>query len=136
MKTIDNGHIYELRQLGDQNTQTLKFIKRSGGAVEYENEWPGLQTQEVLRALIDRTKYLNQVLPCKETVEALKHLRMALFWYEARAYRRKQSGTNRTTNDHDDSETLPATFTYPKDIPFTEVDIELREIGADGHIIL
>ncbi|HTH92940.1 MAG TPA: hypothetical protein VL576_00450 [Candidatus Paceibacterota bacterium] len=136
MKTIDPGHIYELRQLGDDNTQTMTFIKRSGGAVQYEKEWPGLQTQEVLRALIDRTKYLYEVLPCKETEEALRHLRMALFWYEARAYRRKKSSTNRTTNAHDDTLTVPMNVNLPDDIPFTEVDIELRPTGEDGHIIL
>jgi len=136
MKIIDPGHIYQLRQLGDDNTQTLTFIKRSGGAIQYEKEWPGMQTQEVLRALIDRTKYLYKILPCNETKEALRHLQMALFWYEARAYRRKQSKTNRTTSAHDDSLTIPMTVEYPTDIPFTEADIELRKTGQDGHIIL
>lgn len=135
MKVIDPGHIYELDQLGDNNKQKLVFIKRSGGAIQYEKEWPGLQTQEVLRALIDRTKYLDCVLSCKETKEALKHLRMAVFWYEARAFRRKKSKTNRTTEDHDDTSTIPCVVTYPEDIPFTEQDIELKETGADGHIV-
>lgn len=75
MRIIDPGHIYELRQLGDEETQTLKFVKRSGGAVHYDKEWPGMQTQEVLRALIDRTQYLYDVLPCKETAEAKRLLR-------------------------------------------------------------
>jgi len=135
MKIIDPGHIYELRQLGDENTQTITFIKRSGGVVHYEQEWPGMQTQEVLRALIDRTRYLNDILPCKETIEAIKHLRMALYWYEVRALRRKRSETNRTTKDHDDNETPFARFDYPNDIPFSEEDIELRPTGNDGHII-
>ena len=136
MKTINPGHIYELRQLGDENTQTLKFIKRSGGAVQYDKEWAGLQTQEVLRALIDRTNYLNNILPCKETVEAKRCLQMALYWYEVRALRRKRSQTNRTTLDHDDIETPHGEFQYAQDIPFNEIDIELRPIGEDGHIIL
>lgn len=135
MKIIDPGHIYELRQLGDDKTQTLTFIKRSGGAVQYNKEWPGLQTQEVLRALIDRTIYLDKVLECKETKEAARHLRAALYWYEARALRRKRSKTNRTTNDHNDSETPSYEMQYAPDIPFTEVDIEKKEIGEDGHII-
>ncbi len=135
MKVIDPGHIYELRQLGDEATQELVFIKRSGGAVHYEKEWPGLQTQEVLRALIDRTKYLYQVLPCRETEEALRHLRMALYWYEARALRRKRSKTNRTTNAHDDEDTPEMHIEYPRDIPFTVTEIELRETGEDGHIV-
>ena len=135
MKIIDPGHVYELKQLGDNNTQLLKFIKRSGGAVQYDQEWPGLQTQEVLRALIDRTKYLDTVLECKETKEAVKHLQMALYWYEVRALRRKRSQTNRTTLDHDDSITPEYHPEYATDIPFTERDIELYATGEDGHII-
>jgi hypothetical protein len=136
MKIIDPGHIYELDELGSENKKIITFIKRSGGAVQYDEEWAGLQTQEVLRALIDRTKYLYDVLPCKETEEAIKHLRMALYWYEVRALRRKRSATNRTTDDHNDSETITFMPTYPSDIPFTEHEIELRSKGVDGHIIL
>lgn len=135
MKILDPGHIYELRQLGNDETQMLRFIKRSGGAVQYPEEWAGLQTQEVLRALIDRTHYLNGILACKETQEAIKHLRMALYWYEARALRRKRSQTNRTTLDHNDAMTPVYYPKYALDIPFTEEDIELYPIGEDGHII-
>ena len=127
MKVLDPGHVYELRQLGDSNTQRLTFIKRSGGAIKYAEEWPGLQTQEVLRALIDRTEYLNEVLPCKETLEALKHLRATLYWYEVRAFRRKHTKVNRTAEQHDDSDS---------DVPFTEEGIEEREIGEDGHLLV
>lgn len=135
MKILDPGHIYELRQLGDNETQLLKFVKRSGGAITYQTEWPGLQTQEVLRALIDRTKYLDGVLPCKETVEALRHLRLALYWYEVRAARRKKNNINRTERSHDDHETPPVSVQYPSDVPFTEKNIEQYDIGEDGHII-
>jgi hypothetical protein len=135
MKVIDPGHIYELSQLGDNEKQYLKFIKRSGGAVVYEQEWSGLQSQEVLRALIDRTKYLNSVLPCKETDEIIKHLQMALYWYEVRALRRKRSQTNRTTNDHDDMLTPEYSPQHAPDISFTEKDIEMHLTGEDGHII-
>ena len=60
-------------------------------------------TQEVLRALIDRTEYLDNVIHCTETQDAIWHLRMALFCYEARAYRRKQEGKNRQKPEHDDT---------------------------------
>ena len=136
MKILDPGHIYELRQLGDDKTQKITFIKRSGGEVQYKKEWPGLQTQEVLRALIDRTIYLDTVLECRETKEAIKHLRAALYWYEVRALRRKRSKTNRTTNNHDDEMTPEYKMQYASDIPFTEFEIEKRGIGEDGHIVL
>ncbi len=135
MKVIDKGHRYELQELGSSYRQTLKFIKRSGGAIKYKDEHPGLQTQEVLRALIDRTKYLYDILPCHETEEALKHLRMSLYWYEARALRRKRENVNRTTNQHADAKTTVYQPVYATDIPFTEVDIEKYPIDPDGHII-
>lgn len=135
MRVIDPGHIYECNQLGG-GTQVITFVKRSSDAVFYEIEWVGLQTQEVLRALIDRTKFLNTILPCSETDEALYHLRMALYWYEVRAYRRKKEKVNRTKSPHRDVPSDYLRGEYPGDIPFTEVDIEYREIGEDGHIII
>lgn len=133
MKVIDPGHIYECDQI-DGGSQVITFMKRSSDAVTYEKEWGGLQTQEVLRALIDRTKFVYEILPCKETDEALYHLRMALFLYEVRAYRRKQAKVNRTALKHDDDPSKYARGEYPSDIPFTEMDIEFREVNEDGHI--
>jgi hypothetical protein len=135
MNVIDPGHVYQLDQLGG-GTQTLTFVKRSGGAIQYEQEWPGLQTQEVLRALIDRTKYLDKVLPCVETKDALWYLRRALYEYEKRAYRRKEQRLNRQQPKHDDTARSRPWREYPDDVPFTEQDIELRPVGEDGHIII
>lgn len=133
MRIIDPGHKYKLKNFRE-GEQDLVFLKRSGGAVEYDVEWDGLQTQEVLRALIDRTIYLNNILPCKETELAIKHLRMALYWYEVRAYRRKKQKVNRKAENHlacqDDF------CEYDKDFPFTEENIELKDIAEDGHIIV
>lgn len=137
MEIIDPGHIYDLRQLGSNDTQRLTFVKRSGGAVKYEKEWAGVQTQEVLRALIDRTKYLNEVLPCVESQDAIQYLRMALFMYEVRAWRRKQEEINRKNPPHDDSvRPKPWNQTPFDDVPFDEFEIELRPVGEDGHIIV
>lgn len=136
MKTCIPGHIYDLDQLGG-GTQRLVFVRRSGGAVQYDQEWSGLQTQEVLRALIDRTKYLYRILPCGETANALHHLRCALFEYEVRAWRRKREVANRTSAKHDDTERPRPWREYSyNDIPFNEEDIELRPVGSDGHIII
>lgn len=135
MKIIDPGHIYDLWQLGSDEPQRLTFIKRSGGAVQYDEEWPGVQVQEVLRALIDRSLYLNDIIPCAETEDAIWYLRMALFSYEARAHRRKQEGLNRKQPNHDDSERPRCWREFPfQDVPFNEADIEIRPIGIDGHI--
>jgi hypothetical protein len=137
MKTIVPGHVYDLWQLGSTSPQRLTFICRSGGAITYDKEWPGVQTQEVLRALIDRTQYLDDVLPCLESEDVLWHLRMALFLYEARAWRRKQEEVNRKQPQHDDSARVKLWHEKPfVDVPFNEQDIELRPIDKDGHIIV
>ncbi len=136
MKTVDEGHIYELDQLGTDETVQLKFIKRSGKDIKHDDEWPGLQTQEVLRALVDRTQYLNDLIPCTESQDAVYYLRMALFCYEVRAYRRKQEKVNRQDGDHDDLERPKPWWENPyQDVPFNEFEIELKETDTDGHII-
>lgn len=124
MKEVDRGHVYDLFQLGSDEPQRLTFIKRSGGAIQYTEEWAGVQSQEVIRALIARTKYLNSIIPCGETERAIEHLRKALWEYEARAYRRKRQELNRERPEHDEE----ATF------PYGPEDIERWPIGADGHI--
>lgn len=202
MKIIDPGHIYRL-----DDGQILKFVKRGGGAIQYPQEWPGIQTQAVMRALIhylatgeehphfrwrynlwqlgssetapltiykipqiyeialilkDRSEYLNGILECVETNDAIYWLdevcirmtrgryasnspevydiadcvRMALWSYEARAYRRKQEKVNREEPAHDDTARMKAWRDHPaSDVPFGPVEIELRPIGPDGHIV-
>lgn len=129
MKVIENGHVYYLEHLEARGHELLTFIRRNSAAITHESEHPGTNTQEVLRALIDRTEFLDHVIPSVETRDAAWHLRMALFCYEARAWRRKQAKQNKTAevNEYEDR--------Y-KDVPFNEQDIEGRPYGHDGHIIL
>lgn len=197
MIVLDPGHVYKL-----DDGQVLKFVKRGGGAIQYSEEWPGIQTQAVMRAviahldyldicgeelqtyplwqlgnpqyfylhlvdtthchdvlnvLIDRSEYLNNILPCVETRDAVDYLadaivmlrshfllrdvadyiRHALWSYEARAYRRKQEKVNREEPAHDDSQRLKAWRDKPaSDVPFGPNEIELIPIGPDGHIVL
>lgn len=131
MKIIEPGHVYELANLEHPGSQLLTFIKRSSGAVDYgDAEHPGTNTQEVLRALIDRTQFLDGVLTAEETQDAVFYLRQALFLYEARAYRRKQQKLNKKAGMSE------APTEQYEDLPFTEYEIEDREVGADGHILL
>lgn len=130
MKTLEPGHVYELPNLEHPGSQRLTFVKRSSAAIDYgDEEHPGTNTQEVLRALIERTLYLNDVLPAAETLDAVYYLRMALFCYEARAWRRKQQKVNKGSEVNEYVERYD-------DVPFNEQDIEQRPVGADGHIIL
>lgn len=137
MIIVDPGHIYDLFQLGSTDLQRLTFVKRGGGAIQYPVEWVGTQNQEVTRALIDRTEYLNSILPCDETTNAAYHYRMALYEFEARAYRRKLSAVNRKQPAHDDSErSRPWRLQPYNDVPFTFDGIEKLPIGPDGHILI
>src|ERR1700685_4065659 len=104
MKIIEPGHIYELDWLDGQpktfgtmaklpvsgftlrteyNENQLVFVNRE------DKPHPGTQTQEVLRALIDRTQHCDRCLRWEGNDKIIKHLRMALALHEARALERK-----------------------------------------------
>lgn len=79
--------------------------------------------------MINRCEFLNGVIPSVETSDAIYYLQMALFCFEARAYRRKQQKLNKKSgiNEYED---------VYKDIPFSFVNIETMPVSQDGHIIL
>jgi hypothetical protein len=139
MEVLEEGHIYDLPHVGDPGyKQRLTFIRRSGGAIKYRYEHPGTNTQEVLRALIDRTKYLDSIIPAVENADTLYHLRMALLGYEGRAYRRKMDKLNREAGEHHSFKERD------RDLPFNDlgfigeepIGIENLPVGDDGHILV
>lgn len=79
MKIIRDGHEYELSHLDGDKTTIFRFVNREPG-----EEHEGPTTQEVVRALIDRTFYCDNCLPCELNEQAVYHLRMALVLHEAR----------------------------------------------------
>lgn len=88
MKIVEKGHIYELRlkrpvKDGD-DPPPLVFVNQERG-----HEHNGTTTQEVLRALLDRTRHCNNCLPHPNNERIVYHLRMALVLHEARALERK-----------------------------------------------
>lgn len=128
MRVVDEGHTYLLDNLGSEGHQVLKFCKRDSSTVKHETHQEGTNTQEVLRALIDRTDYLNSLIPCEETQDASWHLRRALEAYEARALRRKLQGKNKQ-GEHE-----PGPERY-KDMPFTPDSVVCLPVGSDGHVL-
>jgi hypothetical protein len=86
MKIVEPGHIYELNTLDGEHkeVETLRFVNREAGT-----EHPGTQTQEVLRALIDRTMHCDNCRRWGNNDKIIFHLRMALALHEARAIERK-----------------------------------------------
>lgn len=92
MKILDPGHLYELNLLdadihGSNGTTTLRFVKRCGDKYPGNSEpaYEGVTTQEVLRALIDRQKYVDGQRPSVANKLVLSNLRQALRWLEVRA---------------------------------------------------
>jgi hypothetical protein len=86
MLIVEPGHVYKLNTLdgAEGETETLRFVNREGAASH-----PGTQTQEVLRALIDRTMHCDNCLRWAGNDKIIYHLRMALALHEARAIERK-----------------------------------------------
>ena len=114
MKTIEDGHVYELDQRrgdglnppgGTPDPQRITFVNREPG-----REHDGTTTQEVIRALIDRTQYCDHCLPWDGNRQIVAHLRMALTLHECRGIIRKV----------ETSQILP----------------ELLQTAVDGHWVL
>jgi hypothetical protein len=94
MRVIDPGHTYALDEIaGDVDdpsrpgSRWLSFVKRVGDA--YPGNAPparhGPTTQEVIRALIDRTKYVDDQRESAHNESAIRALRTALYHLELRA---------------------------------------------------
>jgi hypothetical protein len=138
MVVIEPGHVYDLPHLDSAGAERLTFIRRSSAAIQHPSEHTGTNTQSVLRALIDRTLFLDGVISSVENDDAVHYLRMALLCYEGRAYRRKVERLNRQEGRH-------AGFRErDRDLPFTDlgyvggpnVGIENLPVGPDGHILV
>lgn len=95
MKILEPGHQYQLDIFDkeDKNVRFgwLMFMKRIGEGYPGNTGAPhsGTNCQEVLRVLIDRVKYLNDVnIPDLRNKIILSNLRAALLQFEMRAYER------------------------------------------------
>jgi hypothetical protein len=120
--TLDPGHIYNI-----WGEQLLIFVKKSNELRSYERDWFGIQTQEVMRLIID----------LGGTPEKLDQIRCALFSYEVRAYRRKREEISTKSHMHDDMPHPRAVRDFPyDDVPFTWEEIEKMPIGDDGHVVI
>ncbi len=83
MKIYERGHIYGLEHLDGENEEVLTFVNRE------DRPHPGTTTQEVIRALIDRTRHCDNCLRWPGNDQIIHHLRMALLLHEIRALERK-----------------------------------------------
>lgn len=93
MKVIDKGHVYSLLSLDGKYYQILRFVKRHDPVRPWRfpgntNSHPGTTLQSVIRALIERVRYLQGQLWCFENAVILIALRTCLWLLEFRAARR------------------------------------------------
>ena len=82
MKIVDNGHLYKLKNnRNNKHEVSLKFYKD----MEINGDgYEGTSNQEVLRALIDRIKFLDKQKPHPNNIEIIKCLRKAIVLHEQR----------------------------------------------------
>lgn len=97
MRVIDEGHIFMLSELDGGDEQALTFVKRVGTGYPGNSGAPyaGITTQEVLRALISRAKYvshqadtLGDTDSVTDNQEVIRLLQEAMLVLEIRADRR------------------------------------------------
>lgn len=90
MEVGDPGHKYLLENYDCPSStwarQMLTFMKREGeGYPGNVGHYHGTNLQEVMRALIDRAKYLDGQIPHQVNAEIVVHLRQCIRMLEERA---------------------------------------------------
>ena len=97
MKVLVEGHTYELERvevkLDGYPVERLQFInkvKQEDGSLVTVAD--GTTNEEVLRVLIDRMKYLNGRVPCRENSIVITKLEESLMWLEKRTADRLARG--------------------------------------------
>ncbi len=86
---LDPGHRYQLPSQSDTFPQILQFVKKVGpGFPGNTTSYDGTLMQDVLRALIDRVKYVDNQIPHETNQDVLYNLRDAIYSLEARAAER------------------------------------------------
>lgn len=82
------GHQNGKPEYDFHDIQTIQFVKKEeDGSMRI-----GVQSEQLLIALIDRTKKLNDKFPCRENELAITKMEEALHWLEARVKERIERG--------------------------------------------
>ncbi|UGY15148.1 hypothetical protein HAP48_0042590 [Bradyrhizobium septentrionale] len=87
MEVVEKGHLYAVDGYDGAPQSLIQFMKRVGEGYPGNEGRPhgGTNSQEVLRVLIDRVKYLNGQVPSRHNSLILSALRVALIKFELRA---------------------------------------------------
>jgi len=97
VKVIERGHIYELENKHLPATALVgvpEDLRHPRNVLTFVNQQPGqthggTTTQEVVRALMDRTRHCANCMPHPNNERILYHLGMVLVLHEARALERR-----------------------------------------------
>ncbi len=94
MKVIVEGHTYELAhhesEVAYQHLQFINKVKQEDGSLVTVAD--GTTNEEVLRVLIDRMKYLQARMSCRENAIVITKLEESLMWLEKRTADRNARG--------------------------------------------
>lgn len=98
MKAIIKGHKYELKNFEskDKAVQIIAFIKKEpkigeGAKLgEMVTVQEGTTNEEVISMLIDRIKFLQTIMTCRENAHVIVLLEKAKGWLESRTADRKK----------------------------------------------
>ena len=96
MRTITQGHVYELDNFDGEDVQTLRFIHKEnqdGKLVTVEN---GTTNEQVIAVLIDRLQFLDTIMPSDFNKVAIQHLDEALLSLQNRTADREQRAVEGT----------------------------------------
>lgn len=85
MRIIAEGHTYalDMKTVREDDPKEVFFQFYRGPAGE-PNELFGTTNEEVLRMLIDRIRFLNGIVPCRENSLVITKLEEAFMWLEHR----------------------------------------------------
>lgn len=87
MKTITEGHKYQLKNFENENeSQTIQFIEKQKieGTTELTTVNDGTTNEEVLEMLINRMQHLQSKFACRENAIVITKLEESLMWLEKR----------------------------------------------------
>lgn len=110
MRVLDLGHTYELDTLDGGGTELLLFVKRNNPPEKFpgnKSAYPGTTIQEVMRAVIDRLKYVNNQVPCEETALSVEKARSIIWLLEKRAAQRHNRPFNILSGRIENQPTCP-----------------------------
>jgi hypothetical protein len=87
MKVIDEGFAYELENFDNKESkgQKIQFVKNEVSKERIRVFIEGTTTEELMKVLVERLRFLNKKANCEENTESIKHLDIALMYQEKRS---------------------------------------------------